>query len=143
MNKVLVSVEGAIYKGDKWLMIVRSQNDEYAPGALSLVGGTVETEIELDDALEMTLHREIEEEIGIEVDEHLEYVENKIFTADTGEKYLNIVFLCKYQDGNPKPKSSEVSEVLWLTTDEVLNHPMTPSWTRQSIRLAEKKLQSL
>lgn len=143
MNDVLVNVEGAIFKGDKWLMIVRGKSESHAAGSLTMVGGKLESSIDLDDALELTLFREIEEQVGIEVGEQLEYVESKVFTSDSGEKVMDVVFLCEFVGGIPQALSSEVSEVLWLTTDEVLNHPKAESWTRQSIRLAAKKLQSL
>ena len=35
----IVNVEGAIYKDEKWLLIRRSEKEEHAGGALSLVGG--------------------------------------------------------------------------------------------------------
>lgn len=143
MNNIFVNVEGAIFRGDKWLMIVRGKTESHAAGTLSMVGGKLESDIDLDDALELTLFREIEEEVGIEVGQHMDYVESKVFTSETGQKVLDVVFLCEFVEGIPQALTSEVSEVLWLTTEEVLKHPKAEPWTRQSIRLAAKKLQSL
>ena len=39
-NKLyIVNVEAAIYKGNRWLIIRRSDKEDHAPGLLSLVGG--------------------------------------------------------------------------------------------------------
>jgi hypothetical protein len=32
----------------------------------------------------------------------------------------------------------EVEEVCWMTYDEIMNHPNTPPWTKESITRAEK-----
>ncbi|HSU80384.1 MAG TPA: NUDIX domain-containing protein, partial [Candidatus Angelobacter sp.] len=63
----VVNVEGAIHLDGKWLLILRSEKEEHAGGGLSLVGGKCEIEGNSSDILERTLHREIFEEVGIEV----------------------------------------------------------------------------
>lgn len=51
---------------------------------------------------------------------------------------MDIVFLCEYDSGEAFPKSlDEVEKVLWLTTKEVLNHPNSPIYLKQSIIHAE------
>lgn len=142
MSKIFVNVEGTILKDGKWLMIVRGEKEEHAAGTLSMVGGTLETEINLDNALEMTLHREIQEEIGIEVEDEMVYIESKTFTTDSGNKCLDVVFLCKYKSGEPKTLTDEVSDILWMTTEEVMNYSKTPLWIKQSIKLAAECLQN-
>lgn len=69
-NHFIVNVEGAIFKGNKWLIIERSQKEEHAGGMLSLVGGKVEYEGNSSD-IERTLMREIFEEVGATVKEDL------------------------------------------------------------------------
>jgi hypothetical protein len=39
----IVNVEGAIYLEDRYLLIVRGPGEDHAAGALSLVGGKVDT----------------------------------------------------------------------------------------------------
>lgn len=143
MAKVWVNVEGAIYRDNRWLMIVRGRNEKHAPGTISMVGGSMETETDIKNALEKTLIREIHEEVGIEIEAKMYYVESNIFTSDTGEKTLNVVFLCKYKSGLANGLTDEVDHVYWLTTSEVLEHPQTPSWIRQSIMVADKMLHDL
>lgn len=135
----IVNVEAAIYDNDKWLIIKRSEMEEHAPGLLSMVGGKVETNINEDNILEKTLIREIAEEVGIEVFEPLQYVESKSFTTDKGQAVVDVIFLCRYKSGRPRCVSEdEVSEVHWMTCEEILEEGNSPVWLRESIRKAEK-----
>lgn len=106
---------------------------------LSLVGGKVESDGQSADILERTIKREILEEIGVKIKDRLHYVHSSIFVSDVGDSVLNIVFLCEYHSGSASPLSQdEVEEVFWLTTAEILNHPMAPIYLKESINLAEK-----
>lgn len=134
----IVNVEAAIYKNDKWLIIKRSEKEEHAPGTLSMVGGKVETRIVENDVLEETLKREIMEEVGIQVSEKLHYVESKSFISDKGQVVIDIIFLCKYQSGEPKCMSAdEVSGVYWMSCSEILGSKNTPMWLKESIEKVE------
>ena len=62
----VVNVEGAIERNGRYLMIVRGRDESHAPGALSCPGGKVEATDGPENALELTLIREISEEVGIE-----------------------------------------------------------------------------
>ncbi|MET0787088.1 MAG: NUDIX domain-containing protein [Paenisporosarcina sp.] len=133
----IVNVEGAIYKEEKWLLIRRSEKEEHAGGCLSLVGGKVEKEGASSDILERTLIREIDEEIGIEVS-NLSYVNSSSFITDAGIHVVDVVFLCKNFEGEAFAKSSdEVDEVIWMTTQEILNHAGIPLYLKENIKLAD------
>lgn len=134
----IVNVEGAVYRGDKWLIIKRSEKEEHAGGMLSLVGGKVDLEGNSQDILERTVKREILEEVDVEIKDDISYVHNTSFVTDKGEHVINIVFLCEYAKGDAKANClDEVSEVYWMTYDEILNHPNLASWTKDSINRAE------
>ncbi len=134
----IVNVEGAIFKEERWLLIRRSVQEEHAGGTIALVGGKVELEGYQMDILEKTLHREIWEEVGIEVRD-LHYVHSSSFELDNGTSIVDIVFLCEHKSGVPIAKSpDEVESVYWMTTKEVLHHPDAPSWTKESLTRAEK-----
>ncbi|WP_425448826.1 NUDIX domain-containing protein [Dethiothermospora halolimnae] len=140
MNKYIVNVEAAIYKGDKWLIIQRSAKEDHAPGLLSLVGGKVETKEAASEVLEENLIREIREEVDIEVSKKLTYVESKSFISDTNDKVVDIVFLCIYKSGVPRCVSEdEVSKILWMTCDEIQENNKAPIWLKESILKADKK----
>ena len=137
-DKYIVNVEGAIVKDGRYLMIVRGE-EEYAPGGLTLPGGKVEGAGSLDSILEETLRREIAEETGVEVHAEMVYVRSSAFIAD-GQPVVDVVFLCRHKAGTAVAADpGEVAAVHWMTPSEAVAHPETPSWTRQSLELAEKK----
>lgn len=140
MSKIWVNIEGAIYKGDKWLMIERSKKESHASETLAMVGGTLETDTDIQNVLEETLKREVMEEVGIEIENEMHYVESKTFTSDNNQKVLDVVFLCRYKSGEAAVRSDEVSAVFWLTTKEIIQHPKTPEWIKQSVRIADGML---
>jgi 8-oxo-dGTP diphosphatase len=136
----IVNVEGAVVKDGRYLMVVRGQQESHAPGVLTFPGGKVENTGNADSALEETLRREIREEVGVQVHDDMAYVESKSFVADDGELVVDVVFLCRYRSGTPTVGDpGEVAAVHWMKAEEILEHPKTPPWTRQSIELAEKK----
>ena len=134
----IVNVEGAVWRRGRYMLIVRGLEEAHAAGLLSLVGGKVEdTEGQIADVLEMTLRREILEEVGLVVKETV-YVHNTHFTA-AGKNVIDIVFLCRYESGEPLiTDPGEVAEILWLTAADVLNHPAAPTWTKDSIERVEQ-----
>ncbi len=135
----LINVEGAVHRGEKWLVIERSHKEEHAAGMLSFVGGTVDHEGASADILERTLRRELLEEVGITVQEKMTYVRNTSFVLADGRDVVDIVFLCEWKGGEPFPKSpDEVEAVHWMTTDEVLGHPKTESYFHDNIREADR-----
>lgn len=134
----IVNVEAAIYKGNQWLIIKRSEKEEHAPGILSLVGGKVETDSVTSNILEETLRREIREEVGIEVTNDLCYLESKLFYATTGEPVVDMVFLCEYQSGEININPEEVSEAYWMSYPKILSCTDSPEWLIESIKKAEK-----
>ncbi|MGB2992603.1 MAG: NUDIX domain-containing protein [Paenisporosarcina sp.] len=133
----IVNVEGAIYKGEKWLLIRRSEKEEHAGGTLSLVGGKIDYEGFSSDILERTLIREINEEVGIEVS-NLRYVNSSSFVTELGVHVVDIVFLCDYQSGEAYAKSiDEVDEVHWMSTQQILVNAELPSYLKVNIKLAD------
>ncbi|WP_026907274.1 NUDIX hydrolase [Paucisalibacillus globulus] len=133
----IVNVEGAIHREGKWLLIRRSEKEEHAGGSLSLVGGKCEIEGNSTDILERTLHREILEEVGIEVT-ILGYVNSSSFVSDSGMNVVDIVFLCQHKSGEPYAKSTEeVDEVIWKTTEEIISHVDLPDYLIENVKLAD------
>ncbi|MCM3749275.1 NUDIX domain-containing protein [Paenibacillus pasadenensis] len=131
----IVNVEGAICRDDKWLVITRSTKEEHAGGTLSLVGGKVEVEGNALEILERTVKREFYEEVGIEINDAVNLVYSSSFVTNDGCNVINMVFLCDYDRGTAHPKSpDEVEAVHWMTYDEIMNHPKSPPWTKESIR---------
>lgn len=135
----VVNVEGAIHRGDEYLVCVRSEEEDHAPGSLGLVGGKAEIEEPTNDVLENTLRREVKEETGVKV-EGLKYVESKMFVDDNGIPVVDIVFLCRHSEGKPEVKEpDEIASIEWMGPEEIAEDESTPPWTERSIRLAEEK----
>ncbi|RED52909.1 NUDIX hydrolase [Cohnella lupini] len=136
-----VNVEGAVFRGDKWLIIERSIKEAHAGGLLSLVGGTVENEGNSKNILERSIKRELFEEVGVKVKEKIRFVRDTSFSLDNGSEVIDIVFLCEFEEGEPFAKSpDEVDAVYWMTTDEITNHLRAPIWLKESIQEAEALL---
>jgi 8-oxo-dGTP pyrophosphatase MutT (NUDIX family) len=138
--RYVVNVEAAIVKDGSYLVIARGEQESHAPGALSLPGGKVEDAGNRANILEETLRREVEEEVGIQIEDDIEYVESTAFVADDGEPVIDVVFLCRYRNGTPHAiDTGEVAAIEWMTAQEVFDHPQMPDWTRRSIERAEHK----
>lgn len=137
--KNVINVVGAIYRDDKWLMIKRSEKEEYAPGIIAMVGGKVENGGEEYNILENTLRREVLEEVGIEIGEDMTYVESIGFISKKWGPVVDVIFLCKHEKGEPYPASpNEVAEVYWMTTEEILGNKDISQWIKNCIRKASK-----
>ena len=137
----IVNVEGVILRpvDNCYLMMVRGAGEDYLPGILTFPGGKVEGANFMDNVLEDTLRREIREEVGVEVYDDMVYVESHSFIGD-GEPCVDVVFLCRYKKGDAViGDPGEVDSVHWMTFEDIIQHPDTPTWTKQSIKLAEKK----
>ena len=137
----IVNVEGVILRQEdnRYLMLVRGSGEKYLPGALSFPGGKVEGADFEDNVLEVTVRREIIEEVGVTVHDDIAYVESHSFIGD-GEPCVDVVFLCRYKDGEAKSGDlDEVDSVIWMSYDDILQNKDAPEWTKQSLKLAEKK----
>lgn len=133
----IVNVEAAICKDGKWLLITRSTQEEHAGGTLALVGGKVDIEGDSLEILERTVKRECYEEVGIVIKDEVTFVYSSSFVTGDGRQVINMVFLCEYDSGTATAKSpDEVEAVHWMTREEILNHPLAPAWTKESIRRA-------
>lgn len=122
----VVNVEGAIERNGLYLMIVRGPEESHAPGALSFPGGKVELTDGPENALELTLRREISEEVSVEIHEKMTYVESRLFDMDDGRKVLNVLFLCHIKTGTPFADGEEAESVRWMTPEQVLRD--RPPW---------------
>jgi ADP-ribose pyrophosphatase YjhB (NUDIX family) len=135
----IVNVQAAIMKDGKFLLIKRGANEEHAPGTMALVGGKVDWTGASYDVLENTLKREIDEEVGVEIEDGMHYVHSSSFVTDKGSPVVDVVFLCQLREGTAYNKSNEEVEcVYWMTSDEVRQHPDAPPWLKESFNRIEK-----
>jgi 8-oxo-dGTP diphosphatase len=127
----------------KYLLLKRSANKDFAPGAWECVTGRVEQGEGFEDAV----HREIREELGC--DARVEFLIGTTHFyrgAETSEnELLGVVYACTLVDGTDVRISDEHSEHRWMTAaeaDEFLSKCLDEStqWTLQLIRRAERML---
>lgn len=139
-NFFIVNVEAAIYHKGKYLIIRRSEKEEHAGGLYSLVGGKVDFDESSLSVLEDNIKREVLEEIGIELSGELKYVHSTTFRVEDVQ-VLDIVFLSTDFVGTPYIKSTdEISEIMWMSYEEIKEFEEIPPWTKKSIEMTEKIL---
>lgn len=140
----IVNVEAAIWHDGRYLAAIRGEEEEQAAGALGFVGGKVETNAtQENDILENTVRREIREEVGLEVSDVV-YAHSSLFTTDSGEPVVNVIFLCRYHSGDLViDDPGEVADAQWLPADAILNHPATPPWIHGYLQRVEQVRQRL
>ncbi len=137
-----VVVEGVIPKDGRWLLIKRSMQEEHEPGAISLVGGRVETTGFSHDVLEQSLKREVMEEINASIQEKMQYLWSSCITTKKGEQIVTVVFLCTYESGGIGiGEEDEVADVLYMDTDAILESEDIPEYVKKSIQLAVIRLE--
>ena len=92
----------------------------------------------------VTALREVMEETGVTIAQEVLYVESHAFIADDNDPVVDMVFLCRYRGGEARANDpKEVEDVLWLTYEEILEHPKSPPWTRASIENVENLRQRM
>lgn len=143
VQRFVVNVEAAVTKDDEYLLARRAGTEDHAPGELSLIGGKVEAEPSGPDALQQTVRRELDEEVGVSVN-RLAYVTSGYFRDDSGKPVINVVFLAQWQAGEPSVREpEELAEVVWVSAESIFDGGGLPSYTESYLRTAEQRRQSL
>ena len=123
----------------QYLLLRRSEAKDYARGIWECVTGRVDQGEGFEDAL----HREVREELGVEVQvEHILGTIHFYRGAPTPvNELVGVVYLCSLQDPASIHISPEHSEYRWLSAREALKllSPADPStqWARRVIERAE------
>ena len=126
----IVNVDGVVVRDGEYLLIERGAGEAHASGLLAFPGGKVEQPPGNSDTIEETIHREIFEEVGVEVGT-VEYVHSSTFEAN-GVQCLNIVTLCEYVRGEAYPRAEdEVAATHWLSYNEIKSHEAIPEFTER------------
>lgn len=136
-ERFIVNVEVIVERNGKYLLIVRSEEEEYGAGWLSFPGGKLETSSPDMRALELTAQRELKEEVGLDVAlPDLTYVESHVFFIGE-EAVLDIVMMTSAASGEPVAMDPrEVAGIVWKTPGEILADPDIPEWTQNSVAIS-------
>lgn len=130
----VVNVQCAVIRDGRCLMIVRGDGVGHAPGVLAFPGGKVELEDGPSNVLERTALREVLEETGVRVSSNLRYIRSETFVITGGKPAVDVLFLGAYESGEPTiTDSAEVADIRWMTWEEILLHPKTPPWLKESV----------
>jgi len=97
----------------------RSFEDDWAAGEWSIPGGKIEMDLG-QGIIEKALKREIMEEVGLKIKDHVEFVYNDGFIRVSGHHVVMMTFLCFWKSGEAKALEDQ-AEVRWLTIDEIKN----------------------
>lgn len=128
----VVAVTGIVKKGDKYLLARRSFDDPQAGGQWSFPGGKLDSEVG-KDIIEEALKREVMEEVGLEIEDYVEFIYNDGFIRVSGHHVIMMTFLCFYKSGEAEPLEDQ-EEIKWLTLDEIIKmKDELPSYTWQRI----------
>ena len=100
---------------DRWLMMRRSIHVTRAPGKIAFPGG----EVNPNESYEQAAVREAKEELGIEVCP--DFCAWKHTWEETG--WILQGWIANWVSGNLTPDPQEVGEILWLRSDEAIDHP--------------------
>lgn len=113
INTHVIVVMGIVKRGDKYLIAKRSADDPQQGGQWSSPGGKVDQQIE-EHIIENTLKREIQEEVGIEIEDNVEFIYNNSFIRISGHHVVAMVFVCFYKSGEARPLEGQ-EDIKWLT----------------------------
>ncbi|MFN7038213.1 MAG: NUDIX domain-containing protein [Alphaproteobacteria bacterium] len=143
MNKNIINVvECAIEYNNKLLIIKRPLN-VHAAGVLAFPGGKVEEEDLLNryDVLRAAVKREIFEEVGLDLEDQIDYITTNYFVDDYGNNILDSLFYCKLEKTylNIVASEREVVEYYWMGMEEIMNNVNSPDWLKEYVKLIEKK----
>jgi len=122
-----------IYKDGKFLITRRALDKKVWPGKWTVPGGG----LEIDDyinlppttksniwyfALENTLRREVEEEVGLEMGE-VKYLLDLAFVRPDNIPVLTLSFYAPWKSGEVKLNSENIDHK-WITIDELKNYDL-------------------
>lgn len=121
----------AIYRVDRGTEeILLARGARHAPGMYSVLAGFVES----GESLEQTLHREVFEETGVQVD-NLEYITSQQWPFPHS---LMAGFVARYAGGDLIIDGEEILQADWFSADSL---PTTPPSGTIAARLIEHALQ--
>lgn len=133
----VVNVDAAVSQDGEYLLIERAASEDHAAGMLGLPGGKVEWAAGDSDVFEQTVVRELDEEVGIDV-ENVEYVLSSLFEADDGTPCLNVVTTADHAAGTATVRAAdEVAAVHWFSMDEIRAMDAVPTFTEQYLERVE------
>lgn len=141
MKLYLPVVECAIEHNQKFL-VIEHPSGKYAEGLLSFPGGKIDAEDEAytTDILRASVKREVFEEVGLILEDDIDYVFSSYFVGKNNTPILNSTFYCKLIKTIPSVIAShrEVANYLWLSPEEILSKANSSEWLKSYLILIQQ-----
>ncbi|MBI2624517.1 NUDIX domain-containing protein [Candidatus Parcubacteria bacterium] len=128
-----VAITAIIVKGGKYLIIRRSLSKKRFPGMWTVPGGKLEAKDYLElpkdtehywyNVLERTLRREVNEEVGIDI-EHIEYLTSLATVHSDGSPSLVISCTAEYVSGEVALQEGESDQYVWVSLAEAKRYDL-------------------
>lgn len=151
-----IAITGIIWKLDpdgtrRYLITKRAMTKKAWPGKWTVPGGGLETSDYMSteatyansespqwyNAVETTLRREIQEEVGLEVD-NIKYLLDLAFIRPDGIPAIVLSFYCRYVGGEVV-LDEDATDYAWITAAEIENYDLIQGIDHE-IQLVEKSL---
>ncbi len=136
----VVYVTAFIQKDDKYLLAKRSKNDPQAGGTWSTPGGKVEMEIGRG-VIEATLKKEIAEEVGLTIQDEIDYLGSDAFMRVSGHHVVGLIFLTYWKSGEAEVLEDQ-DEIGWYSLEQLNNLTDLPNYLQSNVNLLDKYIQS-
>jgi 8-oxo-dGTP pyrophosphatase MutT (NUDIX family) len=128
-----VAITAIIVKNNKYLIIKRSANKRRFPNMWTVPGGKMETKDYLAlpkdtefywyNVLERTLKREVQEEVGLEIN-NIEYITSLATVHEDGSPSLVISCVADYVSGDVKLQLEEADDFAWVDLEEAKKYDL-------------------
>ena len=128
-----VAITAIIVKDNKYLIIKRSANKRRFPNKWTVPGGKMETKDYLAlpkdtefywyNVLERTLKREVQEEVGLEIN-NIEYITSLATVHEDGSPSLVISCVADYVSGEVKLQLEEADDFAWVNLEEAKKYDL-------------------
>jgi 8-oxo-dGTP diphosphatase len=117
MNKFFIAGHALIRKGEKYLVLKRSEKNDYMPLKWDIPGGIVE----MGETVEQAVIREVKEETGLEiVVNKVIYIYSNINQVPQRQDF-QVVYDCLYTDGEVSINHREHETYRWTKYSEIEN----------------------
>jgi len=146
-----VVVTAIIVKDGKYLITRRSKTRKRFPGEWAVPGGHLEIDDYIDlpkdkkgywrNVLEQALKREVQEEVGLEIDK-LEYVTTLATVHQDGNSSMVISFSAEHKSGEVKLQKKETDDFRWVSLEEAKGYSLLDGIYDELV-IVEKKREGL
>jgi len=115
-------VVGAVIMKDSKVLLLQRPKDDFMGGIFELPSGKVEEGEDLSAAL----HREVEEETGLNIKEINKYLDNFDYESKSGKKTRQFSFVVTMEEPF-EIKLEEHDSYVWTSEDKLQEYPVTDS----------------